>query len=159
MAKDWKVETLRSPKQVFGKIKKLSEPVCIVVLGADCEHKEMVFDVFRRQFEESVEVVNMNVDMTDEALVEFFGRFFAARQSLIVKLVGHISCEVRGRRRFMENLRKAGVASLVGVYAKVEQHHHAYNEPGRIAISNQVAFLTAAPPSPEDFDYLITVKD
>lgn len=159
MAKDWKVEKLRSPEQVFKRILKLSRPTCIVVFGADGDHKDTVFSIFNKRFDEAIHITDINGELTGVPMRDFFKRFFDEKHDVLIKLPGHISCEPKERHAFMENLRDAGTVSLVGVYAKISPKHYVHGEPGQIATINQANFLTAAPPTPEGFDYLITVHE
>jgi hypothetical protein len=159
MAKDWRVEKLRSPEQVFRKINRLRKPTCIVVFGADGGHKDTVFEVFCKQFGEAIHIYDIGSNPIDEAMYDLLKRIVDNRQDIVIKLPGHISCESRERHAFIKRIQETGVASIVGIYAKITLQHHLRVEPGDIATANQAGFLSAVPPTPEDLDYLVTVND
>lgn len=159
MNKRWEINRVSTPEHIFNKIKmKMARPVGIILFGADCDFKNEVLDTM---VEEMRGFARYHTNAPDTpALV----RDIQEHLAVVVTLNSDESSSHELRHELVKLMRNAGVATVVGVYAKATETPVPFGKLSislapQVKINKQIAAIHESNPTADGLDYFIIVEE
>lgn len=156
----WEISKVSTPGRIFDKItKELPQPVGIILFGADCDLKDEIYvEITKRVPGISIGFGGKAENLTLPCAKQPFSK----GRSVLAVLDGDASGQHKLRHQAVTELKGAGAASVVGIYAR---HKLPEPLPARGRLKGKTAKQTAQikallndPPTPDGLDYLLTVN-
>lgn len=161
MNEKWEINRVSTPERIFNKINnEMTQPVCIVLFGVDCDLKDKIHVQCRKQIS--------RLDIGYRSALDVFSRsiqcWFDMNVNVLVSLTGAMSSDHEQRHRVITTARELGAQSVIGIYAKPQKGLHARwaNDGSGYKVDElvrQVQTLTANPPTADGLDYFVVVEE
>lgn len=160
MSERWIFSQVSMSESVFDKIiREMPQPVGIILMGADCEIKESVY----QECIARIPGITIGYGGKNGQPIRAVEEPLSEGCSVLVELSGESSYRQYIRRQTVITLRDAGAKSVVGVYVKCDRdlYWDSFGQSGLkgtaevLRLANILEMLEQNPPKIDEFDSLI----